>query len=435
MRGRAASRGEPCIALGPAGELLYRQVGEKFIFYVGEYMTVRASGATGCASYGTCAPLPATVEADYHVLLAATRIVSVSPSRTLYYYRSRLGTVVATSLAGGVLGAQYRYDPYGKLQVALNETAATASEYGYTNALRLTGDLWHLKARVYDAATRVFLQPDSVDRYRYAYVWGDPANLSDPTGLLPVNIVWEGMETSGSLYATLGGILMDGHTNYVYSPRGPTAPTQDAQPQPTPEATVEKGNDNGTAAQAEDETKKEIPPLGDFAKQLKMKSMDGRSATPIGADEFGGKLLAAAESLFANQTYAKCWQCSDMPWRSAKMIGYSMPDTLKGLMSDPRAQRIGFEEARPGNLAIVVSNAFTAPNPEHGMLVRVNVAENLSSGNPTNKAFYSTLGSFEDPKKPGPAAGIWFTHDWNKAEQRWVPKGDNRDIIFYRWVP
>jgi RHS repeat-associated protein len=189
MRGRAASRGEPCIALGPAGELLYRQVGEKFSFYVGEYMTVRASGATGCASYGTCAPLPATVEADYHVLLAATRIVSVSPSRTLYYYRSRLGTVVATSLAGGVLGAQYRYDPYGKLQVALNETAATASEYGYTNALRLTGDLWHLKARVYDAAARVFLQPDSVDRYRYAYVWGDPANLSDPTGLLPNRMV------------------------------------------------------------------------------------------------------------------------------------------------------------------------------------------------------------------------------------------------------
>jgi hypothetical protein len=36
---------------------------------------------------------------------------------------------------------------------------------------------------VYDAEARVFLQADSVDRYRYAYVWGDPVNLSDPTGL------------------------------------------------------------------------------------------------------------------------------------------------------------------------------------------------------------------------------------------------------------
>jgi RHS repeat-associated protein len=198
------------------------------------------------------------LEADYHVLLAATRIVSVSPSRTPYYYRSRLGTVVATSLAGGVLGAQYRYDPYGKLQVALNETAATASEYGYTNALRLTGDLWHLKARVYDAEARVFLQSDSVDRYRYAYVWGDPANLSDPTGLLPVNIVWEGMETSGSLYARLGGILMDGHRDYGYSPKGPTVSAEDAQPPPTPETAAEKASkEDGIGLVKDDEVNTE----------------------------------------------------------------------------------------------------------------------------------------------------------------------------------
>jgi RHS repeat-associated protein len=169
---------------------------------------------------------------------------------------------VATSLAGGVLGAQYRYDPYGKLQVALNETAATASEYGYTNALRLTGDLWHLKARVYDAAARVFLQSDSVDRYRYAYVQGDPANLSDPTGLLPVNIVWEGMETSGSLYATLGGILMDGHTSYGTSPKGPPAPTENAQPPATPEDKVEKTADESLATGLHGTDTSETPPVG-----------------------------------------------------------------------------------------------------------------------------------------------------------------------------
>jgi RHS repeat-associated protein len=91
--------------------------------------------------------------------------------------------VVATATAGGAVGARYRYDPYGKLQVALGETAATASELGFTNGLRLSGNLLHLKTRVYDAEGRVFLQADSVDRYRYAYVWGDPVNLSDPTGM------------------------------------------------------------------------------------------------------------------------------------------------------------------------------------------------------------------------------------------------------------
>lgn len=181
------------LTYGPTGELVSRQVGGKLSFYVGEYMTVTASGQAGCVGTA-CVPQPATVAADYHVLLAGTRITSVSPSRTLFYYRSRQGTVVATSLAGGTLGAQYRYDPYGKLVVAYGETAANASELGYTNALRLSGNLWYLKARVYDAELKTFLTADSVDRYRYAYVWGDPANLSDPSGLAPaVAVVRDGL--------------------------------------------------------------------------------------------------------------------------------------------------------------------------------------------------------------------------------------------------
>lgn len=180
------------LTYGPTGELVSRQVGGKLSFYVGEYMTVTASGQAGCVGTA-CVPQPATVAADYHVLLAGTRIASVLPSRTLFYYRSRQGTVVATSLAGGTVGAQYRYDPYGKLVVAHGETAANASELGYTNALRLSGNLWYLKARVYDAELKTFLTADSVDRYRYAYVWGDPANLSDPSGLAPVAFIRDGL--------------------------------------------------------------------------------------------------------------------------------------------------------------------------------------------------------------------------------------------------
>ncbi len=91
------------LTYAPGGELLYRQVGERFTFYMGEYATVTASGTPGCGS--ACVPQPGTVEVDAHVVFAGTRIASVKPSRTLYYYRTRLGTVVATSLAGGVPGA------------------------------------------------------------------------------------------------------------------------------------------------------------------------------------------------------------------------------------------------------------------------------------------------------------------------------------------
>jgi RHS repeat-associated protein len=217
------------LTYGPTGELVSRQVGSKFTFYVGEYMSITASGQAGCSGAG-CVPQQGTVEVDDHVLLAGTRIVSVRPSRTLYYYRSRLGTVVATSTAGGVLGAQYRFDPYGKVQVALNETATTASELGYTNGLRLSGSLIYLKARVYDAEARVFLQADSVDRYRYAYVWGDPVNLSDPTGLAPrkeVNVTDKLIKAAGELFSfarttttTVGDFSVKDLAERLFSPVG-----------------------------------------------------------------------------------------------------------------------------------------------------------------------------------------------------------------------
>ncbi len=133
------------LTYAPGGELLSRQVGEKFTFYVGEYATVTASGTAGCGA--SCVPQASTVEVDAHVVFAGTRIASVKPSRTLYYYRTRLGTVVATSLGGGVAGAGYRYTAYGEVELSVNETAATRSELGYTNALRLTGSLLYLLAK------------------------------------------------------------------------------------------------------------------------------------------------------------------------------------------------------------------------------------------------------------------------------------------------
>jgi RHS repeat-associated protein len=184
------------------------------------------------------------VEVDNHVVFAGTRIASVKPSRSLYYYRTRLGTVVATSLGGGLPGAAYRYTAYGKLELSLNDVEGwTRSELGYTNALKLSGGLIYLKARVYDPATRTFMQADSVDRLRYAYVTGDPVNLADPTGLLPI------------------GYILNGWMTYVPGPEQAshnTPGTQDwrssEKRNPTPgEQTQGEQQKNGTALETEQE--------------------------------------------------------------------------------------------------------------------------------------------------------------------------------------
>jgi RHS repeat-associated protein len=177
---------------GPSGELMAKQAGTSWTFWVGDYATVSATIPTSC---GGSFPCPATsVTLDAHVIFAGTRIASAgtptgtTTARTLYYYRSRLGSVVATSLGGGVRGEVYRYTPYGAVAYPTGaEGAATRSELGYTNALRLSGNLLHLKTRVYDPEARIFLQVDSVDRHRYAYVGGDPANYSDPTGMMMIH--------------------------------------------------------------------------------------------------------------------------------------------------------------------------------------------------------------------------------------------------------
>ena len=122
------------------------------------------------------------------IKLGGLRIATATPSATggyssiLYYHRDRLGSVIATSTPGGVVGAQYRYTVYGVVDKRVGETAANASDLGYTGALTLSNGLVYLHARVYAPWGRIFLQPDNVDPRRYAYAGGDPVNAIDPGG-------------------------------------------------------------------------------------------------------------------------------------------------------------------------------------------------------------------------------------------------------------
>jgi RHS repeat-associated protein len=134
------------------------------------------------------------VQVSAHVLLAWSRIASVRATSVLYYHRDQRGSVIATTVTGGVVGAKYRYGPYGQLDKVEGETTANASELGFTGGLRLgwnpstgvqTGSLLLLGARVYDAAMKRWLQADTVDEKRYMYADGDPVNMVDPSGRLP----------------------------------------------------------------------------------------------------------------------------------------------------------------------------------------------------------------------------------------------------------
>ena len=171
------------------GNLTYRRSGSYLWFYAGEHATITAT--TTCTA-DPCAPTVGTVKVNVHVLLAGARVATVrtTPGQTtdqafgnvLYLHRDRQGSVVATTTTGGVLGAQYRYGPYGELDRYSGSEATAGSDLGYTGGLRLTGGLIHLRARVYDPSYRRFLQADIVDPLRYSYTRGDPTNYVDPSG-------------------------------------------------------------------------------------------------------------------------------------------------------------------------------------------------------------------------------------------------------------
>jgi len=93
----------------------------------------------------------------------------------------RQGSIIATTNAAGT-ATTYSYGPYGEPH------AWTGSRFRYTGQIMLPElRLYHYKARVYDPGLGRFLQTDpvgyNVDLNLYQYVFSDPLNLVDPSGL------------------------------------------------------------------------------------------------------------------------------------------------------------------------------------------------------------------------------------------------------------
>lgn len=110
-------------------------------------------------------------------------IEQITGSTTLYYQHDELGSTRLLTTGSGATAATYRYDPYGNLA---QQTGATDTPLRYAAGYQdpETG-LYYLRARYYDPRTAQFLTRDPIaplTQSPYAYVGGNPLNLTDPTG-------------------------------------------------------------------------------------------------------------------------------------------------------------------------------------------------------------------------------------------------------------
>lgn len=120
-----------------------------------------------------------------------TRLQAVVDGQPGYFHTDGLGSVVDYSgSGGGLLDDDLNvYDDYGR-STAGGLDAFTPSAYTGHEADPATG-LTYARHRYYDSTTGAFLTPDPypanytdpLDLHRYAYVQGNPINMTDPLGL------------------------------------------------------------------------------------------------------------------------------------------------------------------------------------------------------------------------------------------------------------
>ena len=325
------------LGYGPTGELLWRQVGSRYLFYVGEYATIRAPTQGNITTPG--APVnTSALEVDAHVLWTGARIASVAVAglggRTLFYYRTRLGSVVATSIGGGIPGAMYRYTPYGMVDRASNETASTASDLGYTGALRLTGNLVYLKNRVYHSGLKVFLQPDSVDRLRYAYVAGDPVNASDPLGLMPLSFA-QAFGAAATGWTSLDDASNQGKESVL------DKSSKDNKPPPPAKTAEDRPQKDGVGTQNDQgKTDKGTAPGGDDQKSTGETNNQTKAQT--GAEGSGGATGASGTKAGNSTGFPTADDAAKAALRSANPQSIKANVEFGGLIYKDEAGRYNF---------------------------------------------------------------------------------------------
>ena len=131
-----------------------------------------------------------TAQPGLPTVIASTTVPVSTPvaTGTLFYHQDGLGTVTDLTDANGAVAKAYAYDAYGNI---LESPGTVNQPYTYTGREfdQETG-LYYYRARYYDAAAGRFLQQDPLgftggNPNLYAYVEGNPSNLTDPDGEIP----------------------------------------------------------------------------------------------------------------------------------------------------------------------------------------------------------------------------------------------------------
>jgi len=141
-------------------------------------LALTSSGATGTktSTFGASANL-------------TTIIVAIpQPPSVLFYQSDQLGSTRLLTDTAGVVRGTFSYDAYGNL---IGSTGSYSTPLGYVGQFTdLESGLVYLQARYYDPTTGQFLTRDpmlATSGVPYAYVDGNPLNLRDSTGLMPVD--------------------------------------------------------------------------------------------------------------------------------------------------------------------------------------------------------------------------------------------------------
>jgi RHS repeat-associated protein len=100
-----------------------------------------------------------------------------------YYHTDALGSIVRRTNAAGAVASEHRYDVWGNI-----ETGGTEPGYSYTGReWEPETGLYYYRARYYDPEGGRFISEDPIGTQGalnlYGYAAGDPALLTDPSGL------------------------------------------------------------------------------------------------------------------------------------------------------------------------------------------------------------------------------------------------------------
>ncbi len=170
-----------------------------------------------------------TVEERFQISAGGRAIAEIvrttSGDETLYFHTDRLGSAETISTSAGQSFEQ-RFDPFG----APDPTNATITRAGFTGHAHDDDlGLIDMKGRVYDPLASRFTTADPIMQEphwsqgmnRYAYVFNDPINATDPSGFISMSNIVGGFVAGGYIASgllTLGGSLTSGNavtTNFA----------------------------------------------------------------------------------------------------------------------------------------------------------------------------------------------------------------------------